>query len=52
LVCDHFRGPGGQSNDRLYMSSGEQRASLVEAGFSNVEAVLETGGLVLHAATA
>jgi SAM-dependent methyltransferase len=52
LVCDHFFGPGGRSNDRLYMSSAEQRDSLRDAGFSKVEVLLETGGLVLHAAAA
>lgn len=51
LVCDHYCGPGGQSNDQLYMSVQEQRACLQEAGYGRVEALLETGGLVLHAAT-
>ena len=50
LVCDHFCGPGGQSNDQLYMSVQEQRACLQQAGFARVEALLETGGLILHAA--
>jgi uncharacterized protein (DUF1697 family) len=34
------------------MSSAEQRDSLRDAGFSKVEVLLETGGLVLHAAAA
>ena len=50
LVCDHFCGLGGQSNDQLYMSVQEQRVCLEQAGFARVEALLETGGLVLHAA--
>lgn len=50
LVCDHFCGQGGQSNSELYMSVKEQRECLHQAGFSRVEALLETGGLVLHAA--
>lgn len=50
LVSDHYCGPGGQSNDQLYMSVEEQRASLFEAGFDHVEPLLQTGGLVLHEA--
>lgn len=48
LVCDHFFGEGGMSNDRLYMSVEEQRVALRAAGFMHVEPVLEKGGLVLH----
>lgn len=50
LVCDHFYGPGGQSNDQLYMSVHEQRVCLQQAGFMRVQALLKAGGLVLHAA--
>ena len=50
LVCDHFCGPGGQSDDRLYMSVEEQRACLRQAGFARVDALLQAGGLVLHVA--
>lgn len=51
LVCDHFVGAGGQSNDQLYMSVHEQRECLLQAGFAHVDAVLEAAGLVLHSAT-
>jgi hypothetical protein len=48
LVCDHFYGEGGMSNDRLYMTVDEQRLSLLEAGFTDVAQVLLKSGLVLH----
>lgn len=51
LVCDHFFGNGGMSNDQLYMSVAEQRQALQDAGFSSVEQVMLKGGLVLHHAT-
>ncbi|HEX7649219.1 MAG TPA: class I SAM-dependent methyltransferase [Noviherbaspirillum sp.] len=51
LVCDHFCGEGGMSNDQLYMSVEEQRQALMDAGFTKVEQVLLKGGLVLHRAT-
>lgn len=51
VVCDHFVGEGGMSNDRLYMSVAEQREALLQAGFSRVEELLVKGGLVLHHAT-
>lgn len=51
LVCDHFFGEGGMSNDQLYMSVVEQRQALLSAGYSSVEQVLIKGGLVLHHAT-
>lgn len=50
LVCDHFYGEGGMSNDRLYMTVDEQRLSLLEAGFTDVAQVLLKSGLVLHRA--
>jgi len=40
LVCDHFYGEGGMSNDQLYMSVEEQRQALLDAGFTRVEQVL------------
>lgn len=52
LVCDHFVGEGGMSNDQLYMSVDEQRQALVDAGFPSVSALLQKGGLVLHLAMA
>lgn len=48
LVCDHFFGEGGMSNDQLYMSVAEQKQSLLAAGFCSVEQVMLKGGLVLH----
>lgn len=48
LVCDHFFGPGGQSNNQLYMSIDEQRESFYQAGFSRVQELLSEDGLVLH----
>lgn len=51
LVCDHFFGKGGMSNDQLYMSVAEQRQALLDAGFGSVEQVMLKGGLVLHNVT-
>lgn len=51
LVCDHFCGEGGMSNDQLYMSVAEQREALLSAGFVTVEQVLLKSGLVLHDAS-
>jgi len=51
LVCDHFFGEGGMSNDQLYMSVAEQRQALLSAGFGSVKQVMLKGGLVLHHAT-
>ncbi len=50
LVCDHFLGEGGLSNDQLYMTVDEQGDALRRAGFEGVEAVLVKGGLALHQA--
>lgn len=50
LVCDHFLGEGGLSNDQLYMTVDEQRDALLSGGFADVETVLVKGGLVLHRA--
>ncbi len=51
LVCDHFFGEGGMSNDQLYMSVAEQREALLTSGYGSVEQVMLKGGLVLHHAT-
>lgn len=51
LVCDHFFGEGGMSNEQLYMSVSEQRQSLLASGFSSVEQVMLQGGLVFHHAS-
>lgn len=50
-VCDHWAGPGGMSNDQLYMTVAEQAAALREAGFNQVEPLLNQGGMVLHRAS-
>lgn len=50
-VCDHFFGPGGMSDDQLYMTVDEQRAAIESAGFRSVRQVLSKGSLVLHHAT-
>ena len=48
LVCDHFFGEGGMSNDQLYMSVLEQRDALLTSGYGSVDQILLKGGLVLH----
>jgi len=48
LVCDHFFGPNGMSNDQLYMTVDEQKAAIASAGYQSVRQVLLKGGLVLH----
>src|ERR1700730_11415277 len=48
LVCDHFLGPGGMSNDQLYMTVTEQKAAIECAGYLSVRQILMKGGLVLH----
>jgi cyclopropane fatty-acyl-phospholipid synthase-like methyltransferase len=48
LVCDHFRGECGMSNEQLYMTAAEQRAALESAGYASVRQVFSKGGLVLH----
>jgi SAM-dependent methyltransferase len=51
LVCDHYCGPDGMQNDRLYMSVEEQRQALSEAGFTRIVELLRKGGMVLHRAS-
>lgn len=51
LVCDHFIGRGGMTNTDLYMTVEEQYSTLKNAGFKNVQCVLQKDGLVLHRAT-
>ena len=45
LLCDHFAGEGGMTNDQLYMSVEEQQSALRRAGFTEVEVLLLKGGL-------
>lgn len=51
LVCDHFSGEGGMSNDQLYMSVAEQQDALVLGGFKHIRQLHARGSLVLHHAT-
>ncbi len=51
LVCDHFAGEGGMSNDQLYMTVAEQRAAIALGGFQNIREVLVKGTLALHHAS-
>jgi len=51
LVCDHFSGEGGMSNDQLYMSVAEQQEAIRLGGFQNVRQLHAKGSLVLHHAT-
>jgi hypothetical protein len=50
LVCDHFCGDGGMSNEQLYMSISEQRDALSSAGFKSVQHMHSVGTLVMHRA--
>lgn len=50
LVCDHFVGAGGMSNEDLYMTIEEQKEALLGAGYKSVREILVKGGLVLHRA--
>jgi ubiquinone/menaquinone biosynthesis C-methylase UbiE len=52
LVCDHFVGPGGMTNELLYMTAAEQKCAIESAGYKSVRRVLLKGGLVMHRATA
>ena len=52
LVCDHILGPGGMTNDQLYMTAAEQKAAIESAGYASVLQVFSKGGMVLHRATA
>ncbi|MGC3979962.1 MAG: class I SAM-dependent methyltransferase [Steroidobacteraceae bacterium] len=51
LVCDHFVGEGGMSNERLYMTVAEQQSALRAAGFASVLLLMLKGGMVLHRAS-
>jgi|KBSMisStandDraft_5_1062788.scaffolds.fasta_scaffold17351_8 SAM-dependent methyltransferase len=50
LVCDHYLGPDGMSNDQLYMTATEQRECIQRAGYGDVRELLRQRGLVLHRA--
>ena len=51
LVCDHSIGSDGMTNTDLYMTIEEQRLALENAGFKQIQCVLNKGGLVLHRAS-
>lgn len=51
LVCDHFLGAGGMTNEQLYLTAAEQQSALESAGYQSVRQVLLIGGLVMHRAT-
>jgi SAM-dependent methyltransferase len=50
LMCDHFCGEGGLSNDQLYMTVAGQHDALMRGGFASAATVLVKGGLALHRA--
>lgn len=50
LVCDHYVGGDGMTNDVLYMTVKEQRDCLTAAGFGDVRNILQMHGMVLHRA--
>ncbi|HSD38074.1 MAG TPA: class I SAM-dependent methyltransferase [Rhodocyclaceae bacterium] len=52
LVCDHFCGTGGLTNDQLYMTPEEQAQALRDGGFGDVAMLLQRGSLVMHRANA
>ena len=51
LVCDHYVGSDGMTNNALFMTAQEQHDCLAAAGFGDVKNVLQTHGMVLHRAT-
>ncbi len=51
LVCDHFAGEGGMSNDQLFMSVSEQHEAIKLGGFQSIRQLHAKGSLVLHHAT-
>lgn len=46
LVCDHFFGEGGMTNDQLFMTVDEQLSALAKAGFKST-VISKKGSLVL-----
>ncbi len=51
LICDHTPFDDTESSVALYMTEAEQQASLTEAGFSDVHALLTVDSLVLYQGT-
>ena len=50
LVADHFFGPGGMNDDRLYLSIAEHGEALCDAGFADVSLLVSSGSLVMYRA--
>lgn len=50
LMCDHYVGDDGMSNQALYMTPSEHLESLGAAGFNSVEMILKKSGLILFKA--
>ena len=48
LVCDHFAGDGGMDNDQLFMTQGEQQASLKAGGFEFPELLKSDDKLAMY----
>jgi len=52
LMCDHFIGRGEMSDAALYMTPEEHERALRAGGFTQVDRLLQKGGLVLFRAAA
>lgn len=50
LVCDHFAGSDGMSDNQLYMSQVEQRVSLISGGFEATELLKADDKLAMYRA--
>lgn len=50
LMCDHFAGSGGMTNDQLYMTQAEQLASLKAGGFESPEILKTKDKLAMYRA--
>src|SRR5262249_28602125 len=50
LMCDHFNGDGGMTNDALYMTPDEHADALATGGFSRVDELHREGSLILFRA--
>jgi SAM-dependent methyltransferase len=48
LMCDHYCGVGGMTNEALFMSEPEHVEALTRAGFAGVACVHKEGGMVLY----
>jgi SAM-dependent methyltransferase len=48
LMCDHYCGAGGMTNDALFMSEPEHVEALASGGLTGVACVHKEGGMVLY----